>query len=388
MSWAGVWAIVVNEQRRLLAHKEIALFVLALPLIIITLIGLTFGTTGAIDLGVLDEDGSARSRSLVERFRDVDGVDLRIYTDEGALREDVRATAIQAGLLIPAGYARDLAAGRAELDVVADPTSEGVASALATLDGAVTAEGVREGAIAAVQARTGGSSRRDAADLVDAQAERLEPLGVRATDVGDAQVAVDAFSHTTPANLVLFVFINTFALSTVLAFDRKGGIIARMLATPTSSATVVVGLGLSKLVFALAQSALLVGVGALVFGVEWGDPVGAALVVVLFAAISTGVGLLIGAWTTDAEQAQAIGIPLAVGMGMLGGCMWPLDIVPRPMQLVGHLTPHAWAMDSWVELIFEGASPAEILPNLAVLAAIALAVGLLAVRTLRRAVTG
>jgi ABC-2 type transport system permease protein len=91
---------------------------------------------------------------------------------------------------------------------------------------------------------------------------------------------------------------------------------------------------------------------------------------------------------SDAEQAQAVGIPLSVGLGMLGGCMWPLDIVPAPMQVVGHLTPHAWAMDGWSELIFDGGSLLDILPNLAVLAGIAAVVGLLAVRQLRRAVTG
>jgi ABC-2 type transport system permease protein len=68
--------------------------------------------------------------------------------------------------------------------------------------------------------------------------------------------------------------------------------------------------------------------------------------------------------------------------------MWPLDIVPRPMQVIGHVTPHAWAMDGWQELIFEGNGLADILPNLAVLAGAGLLVGLLAVRQLRRAVFG
>lgn len=387
MSWRRVRAIVVNEQRRLLAHKEVALFGLALPVILMSLIGLTFGTTGSIDLGVLDRDGSARSTALVERFREEEGVDLRRYDDEGQMREDIRTTAIQAGVIIPDGYEEDVDAGRATVEVVADPTSEGVASALATVDGAVTAEGVREAAVGAVVDRAG-ASRRTATELVDAQREALRPIELAVEDVRASNVDVGAFSHTTPANLVLFVFVNTFVLSTIVAFDRKGGVIERMLSTPTSAATVVAGLGLGKLVFALAQSAVLVGVGAVVFDVEWGDPLAATILVVLFAAIATGVGLLVGAVVVDAEQAQAIGIPLAVGMGMLGGCMWPLAIVPRPMQLVGHLTPHAWAMDTWIELIFDGASLADVLPNLLLLAGIAVGVGSLAVRQLRRAVTG
>ena len=60
---------------------------------------------------------------------------------------------------------------------------------------------------------------------------------------------------------MLFVFINTFVISTILAYDRKAGIIGRMLSTPTPPRAVLLGLGLSKLAFALVQSAVLVGVG-------------------------------------------------------------------------------------------------------------------------------
>ena len=380
------WTISINELLRLRSHKEIVLFGLALPAIIISLVGLTFGTTGSIDLGVLDRDGSARSAALVERFRDLDGVVLEVYDDEHDLRTDVRTTAIGAGLVIPAGYAEDLASGAAAVEVVVDPKSEGVASALATIQGAVDEEGVAEAAVAAVAGATADNERARA--VVTGLSTSVAPVEVRELDVLGAEVETGSFSHTAPGNLVLFVFINTFVISTILAYDRKSGIIGRMLSTPTPPASVLLGLGMSKLVFALVQSAVLVGLGSLAFGVVWGDPVAAVALTVTFAVLSTAVGLLIGSWVHEAEQAQAIGIPLSVGAGMLGGCMWPLDIVPRPMQLLGHLTPHAWTMDAWIELIFDGASITAILPNLAVLGGMAAVIGPLAVRRLRRSVTG
>ena len=67
--------------------------------------------------------------------------------------------------------------------------------------------------------------------------------------------------------------------------------------------------------------------------------------------------------------------------------MWPLEIVPPFMRTIGHLTPHAWAMDAWVALIFERAGVADIAVELAVLAAFAVVLGLLARRRLRRALT-
>src|SRR5690606_20607488 len=106
--------------------------------------------------------------------------------------------------------------------------------------------------------------------------------------------------------------------------------------------------------FALVQSTLIVLVGWGLFGVDWGDPRGVVLVVVLFAVVATAVGLLVGATVSDPDQAQAVGIPVAIGLGMLGGCMWPLDIVPPLMRTLGHVAPHAWAMDAWVALVLDG----------------------------------
>lgn len=380
------WTISVNELLRLRSHKEIVVFGLVLPAVIISLIGLTFGTTGSIDLGVLDRDGTERSAALVSHFEDVEGITLERYGDLDELRQDIRTTTVQAGLVIPEGYQDEVAQGEGTVEVLADPTSEGVVSALAAIGGAVSAEGVREAAVANVADALGGEAA--ARRAVDREVTRLDPLEVDLVDVGGSEVDTGAFSHTAPGNLVLFVFINTYVISTIVAFDRKGGVIARMLSTPTSPRSVVLGLGASKLSFALLQSAVLVGVGTLAFGMDWGDPLGAAALVVAFAVVSTAVGLVVGATVSDAQQAQAVGIPISVGFGMLGGCMWPLDIVPRPMQVIGHVTPHAWAMDGWQELVFEGNSLVDILPNLAVLAGAGLLVGLLAVRQLRRAVFG
>jgi ABC-2 type transport system permease protein len=68
---------------------------------------------------------------------------------------------------------------------------------------------------------------------------------------------------------------------------------------------------------------------------------------------------------------QSIGIPVAIGMAMLGGCMWPLEIVPPAVRAAGHLTPHAWAMDAWIKLIFDGDGIGSIAVDLAVLGGVA-----------------
>ena len=159
-----------------------------------------------------------------------------------------------------------------------------------------------------------------------------------------------------------------------------------MLATPTSSATVVVGELLGRLGVAAGQAIALLAFGAFVFGVRWGDPRGVIPVVALYVLISTGAGLLVGTMATSEVQAISIAIPVGVGLAMLGGCMWPLSIVGPVMRVVGHLTPQAWAMDSFLHLVFAGDTVGTIVPEILVLAGFAVVLLGLATWQMRRVV--
>jgi ABC-2 type transport system permease protein len=60
---------------------------------------------------------------------------------------------------------------------------------------------------------------------------------------------------------------------------------------------------------------------ALVFGVSWGDPLAATLVVVAFALVATGAAMLVGSVATNPEQASAMGVDLSMLLAAFGGAM-------------------------------------------------------------------
>jgi ABC-2 type transport system permease protein len=216
-----------------------------------------------------------------------------------------------------------------------------------------------------------------------------QPVRVAATTVGGREDALPSgFNYTAPANLVLFVFITSLAGAAALIESRRLGVSRRMLATPTTVTTILAGEALSRFTLALLQGLIIFGVGWLVFGVDWGDPPAALLLVVIFALVGTGVGMLLGSVLNNAEQATSIGPPVGIALGMLGGCMWPLEIVPAPMRAVGHLFPHAWAMDGFIALIARGENVAGIALQLAVLLGFAVVLLALATWRLRRALVG
>lgn len=72
-----------------------------------------------------------------------------------------------------------------------------------------------------------------------------------------------------------------------------------------------------------------------------------------------------------AEKAATLRLPASVVIGMLGGCMWPLEIVPSFMRTLGHFFPHAWAVDAWTVLLSRGGDLGAIAGQLAILAGFA-----------------
>jgi ABC-2 type transport system permease protein len=184
------------------------------------------------------------------------------------------------------------------------------------------------------------------------------------------------------------VFITSLAGAAGLIEARRLGVTRRLVATPTTVATVLFGEALGRFAVALLQGLIIFGVGWLVFGVDWGDPPAALLLTVTFALVATGVGMLGGSVLRNAEQATSIGPPVGIALGMLGGCMWPLAIVPEPMRVVGHLFPQAWAMDAFIALIARNTGLGGITRELAVLAAFAAVLLVLATWRLRRTLVG
>jgi ABC-2 type transport system permease protein len=383
--------IAASDLRRLARDRLALFFLILLPVVIILIVGLAFGDAGSqrVPVGVADPGSGRLGSELRAALEASPALDARGYDDLEAVRKAVRRGVVAAGVVVPAGYDEALRAGRpADVTFVVDQTRPAPAP-VRTAVAATLARQAAEVRAARFAAETAGVPFDTALARARALADGQEQLRVEATTIGGREDALPTgFNYTAPANLVLFVFITSMAGAAALIEARRLGVTRRLLATPTTTATVLLGEALGRFAVALLQGLIIFLVGWLLFGVDWGDPPAALLLLVIFALVATGVGLLLGSVLRNAEQATSIGPPVGIALGMLGGCMWPLAIVPEPMRLLGHLFPQAWAMDAFIALIARDAGLAGITRQLAVLAAFAAALLALAVWRLRRTLVG
>ncbi len=369
--------------RRLFRDRMGLFFIFVLPVVLIVVLGTVFGGRTAPRLGIVVVDGGPLAAELVAAIRDGEvALEVRTPPDEARLRAAVEEGSLELGLLVPAGYDAALRDGsRTEVTVIGPPTT--VLSALRrAVDTAVAEQGTRVRAARLVQAEAG--LPFDEAIAI-AAAVQVQTPGVEVTveRIGEGifPEGTAAFAPGAQSQLVLFMFLTSMTAATQIILSRQLGVSRRMLAAPIGITTIVVGEILGRFGVAMVQGLFIVFLSAIAFGVPWGDPLAAGMIVVAFALVGTGAAMVVGVFANDADQAGALGVMAGMLLGALGGAMVPLEIFPEPVHTIAYLTPHAWAIQGLRTVGLRAGGVADILPELTVLGLFAL--GLVALGTWR-----
>jgi ABC-2 type transport system permease protein len=358
---------------RVLRDRTALFFMVLLPVAIIVVIGVTVSGFDQFRVGlVAAPQAGPVARELASELKEAPGLRVSTYATGQDARTALRRVELDAVVVLPTGLDTDVRAGRpVTVRVLVEPSGSAGHGAVSSVSAVVAEHAARLQAARFAVDETGGDF--DQGLGLARGAERVAaPIAVRTETVdGHSDYLPLGYSYSTPTMLVLFVFINALAGGAAIVETRRTGVYARALAAPVSARTLVTGETVAYLLLALLQSALIVGIGALAFDVAWGDPVAAAVLVGVWALVGTGTGILAGAVFRTPEQVHALGPALGIGMGMLGGCMWPLALVPDWLSAAGHAVPHAWAVDAWTALLSRDAGLSGIGQELAVLAGFA-----------------
>jgi ABC-2 type transport system permease protein len=377
--------ITTATLRRMLRDRVSLFFIVLLPIVVILIVGATVGGFDTFRAGMVSRDTGPLATSLVEDLRASSTVRIRPVDDEAGARTAVRRGELDLLVLIPAGFDATLRSGEpATVTVLAGGAPGTAAAARAAVDSVVAHHAARVQAARFATDRVGGDVETNLALAARTQADT--PAVTVRTKAVERQSGIlpTGFSYSAPTMLVLFVFINALAAGAAIIQTRRLGIYDRALAAPVTAGTIVLGETMAYFALAMLQSLLIVGVGAWVFGVSWGNPLAATLLVLVWALVGTGAGMLSGTLFRTPEQAGAIGPAAGIALGMLGGCMWPLAIVTPLMRTLGHAAPHAWAVDGWTTVLSADGGVGDIVVPLAVLAGFAATLLGLAVLRMRR----
>lgn len=372
--------------KRMLRERSNIFFVFIFPIALILLIGVQFGGGFEPAIGVSRaDDGELAVRIVagIERGSTVEEFDSAV-----SLITAVERGLVQVGVFLGEGL-DELAASGALVEVGMISRPDGSGAQLQSVILAAVSEVMAPVGAAQFAAAETGQPFDETLLVASGLTGQTRDISVEVTAVGEAifPSSLGQFDLGASSQLVLFTFLTALAGSYALILTRQLGISRRMLSTPTSVRSIVVGESLGRFGTAIVQGIYIMVATLVIFQVNWGDPLGAVLLLVALSAVGAGAGMLMGATFSNDQQASGIGVMLALGLAALGGAMFPLELFSPTMQQVAHITPHAWALDGFAELVRRGGTTVDILPELGVLTAYAVVLLGLASWRLRIAIT-
>ena len=375
-----VLAMIRLRLVRVIRDRMGLIWLLVMPMVFSALMGEMMGGSdsggGPVRLPaflVCDHDGGPAADDLLaplaanDRFRIVRAD--TVLTAEAA-REAVENQRLTAVLFIPAGYSAEVESGRpVTLDLYYDSERLSSQTVNTLLDRSVLRlNTVRAaGSLVATADQGAGSGSgdlpRDRATGFDtAIFDSLwsQPrVTLAASTLGrvedDDWGLTRAHQHVGPAYILFFVMMFMMMTAKDLVAARHDRTLARLVMSRATSRDLVFGFFLGGLVVGLVQSAILLVLNSLAFGLDYGDsPLGLALVIVLFAGFCSGAAVFLGSMARTGAQADGLGTALTMSMAALGGLWWPLEVVPAFMQRLGEALPTGQAITVFHDMIGRG----------------------------------
>ncbi|SNB72364.1 ABC transporter permease [Thermoflexus hugenholtzii] len=198
--------------------------------------------------------------------------------------------------------------------------------------------------------------------------ERTAPPGMR------VEKLPNTFQQNVPGYTIYGVFWIVSLLAGSVLQEKREGTFRRLLAAPMSRAVMLTGKLLPYYLINLIQIAIMLGASSWLFGLSLGrSPLALLAVSLAAAAAATGLGVLVAAIVRTEAQAGGLTVLLLLTMSALGGCFVPRFVMPDWLQTLGLLTPHAWALDAYQDLLVRGYGLQEVWPKVGALTAFAAA---------------
>jgi ABC-2 type transport system permease protein len=368
-----IWALSIKEFIHLRNDWWLPAFMLIGGAMELLLIGwATSRPITNLPLMVLDQDKSPASRQLLTALENTGTFNLEKQAYEiSAIRDAIDRGQINAALIIPPGFAAEIASstGQPRLSVILNG-----AESIPAIEALRSIEGVT----------------RDLGNKILIQRLNLDPeqfagfepsLRVRFNE------ALKETLYTIPAELAL-IFEFTVMLFAALAFSRERelGTLEQLLVMPFSSLEIIIGKSIPVIIIGYVDFLLMLGMVNLAFGI----PIRGSLVLLLIVAfgyilVELSKGMVISVFSKS--QHQAFLLVLLIGMVdfMFTGYAAPVEGMPVIVQFFANFIPANHWLSILRGILIKGAGLAVLWPHILALALLGIAISAISWRFIRQA---
>lgn len=175
---------------------------------------------------------------------------------------------------------------------------------------------------------------------------------------GTALQAPNSVQQNVPAWLIFAIFFTVIPLATTFVIERSQGSLLRLRALNVSPLALFASKALPYYVVNLVQMALMLAIGVWLVPLLGGDrltlghsPLGLWLIGSATSFAAVGLALLVAASVRTTMQATIAGGAISLILAALGGIMVPKLVMPPAMQQLTLVSPMAWSLEGFWDIV-------------------------------------
>ena len=345
MIWRRLSAVMLKEVRQMRRDRITLAMIVAIPVMQLLLFGYAINTNlRDLKAGVADQANTTASHAMVMDIvaTTVIKPTLAASTPQ-ELMEAIRRGEISLGIVVPPDFERRRAEGREQVQILVDGSDNAVQSAAAQL------------------------AQMPADTAVRAVVPVERPISVVAFYNPERRSAVNIVP-----GLIGVILTMTMVLFTGVAIvrERERGNMELLIATPVSSAELMIGKVLPYIAIGLIQTTVVLALGMWLFDVPLNGSVWHVYVAaILLIAANLTLGLLISTRAQSQFQAMQMTFFIFLPSILLSGFMFPFAGMPKVVQWIAEVLPLTHFLRLIRGIMLRGASLWELWPDVLALLA-------------------
>ena len=189
-----------------------------------------------------------------------------------------------------------------------------------------------------------------------------------------------------PGVIALTVFMGSVATTgSAIAGEKEDGTLIRMLMTPISKRSVILGKTIYQLILQLGRAVILILAAYILLGFNMnGSWLLISLVLIVFTLGGVGMGIVMSSRVEDMESFFQLNMLVTMPSMFVTGVFFPLSSVPDWMRYIAYCLPLTYAIDAMRTIMIKGQGLNAISNDLMILSLFAVVTFTLGVHLFRR----
>ncbi|MEC0226857.1 ABC transporter permease [Paenibacillus alba] len=336
--------IAMNMLRRTLFQKKGFLMYLFIPTAAVSLIIGVMGkqTDNRVDIAYINKDQGTLGAHLIHELSLLPDYRLQEQQSEASLKENVVKQKVSAAFQIPDGFSESLLQGSlAQVDMFQLSSNEASITLKLSLDSQIARyqdttdlfrkQGLQEAAL------------REAVEKTLTQMEKHQ-VKAQITDLG---LYVNPNMHIVIGFMLMFMMSVINNTVSVIMEDRRMRTLARTFTAPVRSLEIILGNFIGSFLVGTLQVVVILFVTRYVTHYEYGLPFLSQFIILeFFLLASMGIASAVAGMVKSSTNMSVINSLVVTPTCMLGGCFWPVSLMPDWMQKIANFVPQKWAIEA------------------------------------------